>query len=92
MSDTQAKDLEDFLKVLHNAASKASVEYSDGAWADLSYTLSYISTISLAGAKVSTSLALEEVRSLVVPEDVVKSVLEEIEDQADIGGGGGHYL
>lgn len=88
MSDNAKQDVGSLLKVMHNAASKASVEYSEQAWADLSYTLTYLSTTALAASKTASLLALEETRSLIVPEDVVEALLAEIEDIGD----GGHYL
>jgi len=74
------------IAAIQNSVSKASIEAQQKEWAELSYTLTYLASVAMAGAKEASSAALEVSRSLVVPDDVHNDIVDVENDSV------GHYL
>lgn len=76
MSNELEQELQQYAEIIQNAASKLLVDIADKDWADTTYTLTYLGQLGGIAARASSALALEEVRSLVVPEEVVDKLKE----------------
>lgn len=72
------KTLNDYVSVIHNTATKLSVDYADKDWAELSFDMQYLATLATAAERATKLLALSEIVDLVVPENITESFADEV--------------